>query len=516
MWGNTVLPFFADPFPDELLYSACARYHSWTSNSNLKDTLSELFGRDSAIPSLYLGAGLKHLCDSLGGLYTPDKLIQENTLFPLYRPFMPKYRAIELEEQMTNSNGNGVITKIGLAAGAICEKESIAYCPECVSEDRKTYGMAYVHRAHQAQGVIICPKHGYLLLHTKKYTENSRLEYSNLERMNIQENICILPECRYAELLRIIADSAVYLLSHDLSFSDKEKVTLRYKQLLFQRKLVTSTGSVLQSEYLAGLQSFYGKLLELLDSPICPDDEYTWAKVVLRNVKRSVHYLRHILLINYLTDMETFFEGMREGELFVAQYPKKAQPSDDSLLDAYKQSILKAMVNNPKLSRTELRRLIDREYAYIYRRDKQWLKDNLPCKQVPVANISHIEWEYRDVEYCRKLHIAYQICKMDIGRITSTRLIRKAGIQANMENKRDKLPQAWKYIEGVSQTVEEYQVQRCLQIIQTYIENNQPLPKWKMLRMAGLTEERFRKIKDILKQRLLEERMVNAIECEVG
>lgn len=512
MWGNTVLPFFADPFPDELLYSACARYHSWTGNPNLRDTLSELFGRESAIPSLFLGAGLRHLCDGLGGLYTPDKLLQENTLFPLYRPFLTKKRAIELEEQMINSSENGVITKIGLAAGAICEKESIAYCPKCVDDDRKINGRAYIHRAHQVQGVTICHKHGCILLQTLQRIEKSRLEYLDLERMDLTENMFIFQENRSAELLRIIADSAVYLLSHDLSFANKDNVTLRYKQLLYKKQLITCTGRVIQGDYLTELQSFYGNLLlELLDSPIRPDDEYTWAKVILRNVERSVHYLRHILLINYLADMDTFFEGIKEGDLFVSEPPKKAKPCDDSLMNVYKMNIKNAMIINPKLSRTELRRLVNKEYTYIYRRDRQWLLSNLPSRQVAASNAGYADWINRDNEYCRKLKIAYKLCKIDGGRITSTRLIRRTGIQANMENKRDKLPQSWKYVKEVSQTVEEYQTQRCLRIIGTYIENNEPLPKWKMLKMAGLTEERFQKIKHILKQRLIEERMVNVV-----
>lgn len=46
-----MLPFFSDPYPDELLYSAFARYHFYSGNIDLKDTLMELFGKNSVVPT---------------------------------------------------------------------------------------------------------------------------------------------------------------------------------------------------------------------------------------------------------------------------------------------------------------------------------------------------------------------------------------------------------------------------------------------------------------------------------
>ena len=120
-----MLSFFTDPYPDELLYSVFARYHFYSGNIDLKDTLTELFGKNSAIPSFEIGSHLRFLCNVLGGSYSPDRLIQEHTIFPFYAPFLPGNRKRELLKDITSSDGKGIYTKIGIVAGSICKKDSI-------------------------------------------------------------------------------------------------------------------------------------------------------------------------------------------------------------------------------------------------------------------------------------------------------------------------------------------------------------------------------------------------------
>lgn len=47
-----MLPFFTDPYTDELIYSAVARYHFYSGNIDFKDTLEEVFQSRSVIPSV--------------------------------------------------------------------------------------------------------------------------------------------------------------------------------------------------------------------------------------------------------------------------------------------------------------------------------------------------------------------------------------------------------------------------------------------------------------------------------
>jgi hypothetical protein len=130
-----MLPFFSDPYPDELLYSAFARYHFYSGNIDLKDTLMELFGKNSVVPSFEIGSHLQFLCDALGEGYKPWRLIQEHTLFPFYVPFLPTTRQKEIVIDIITGDGKGVYTKIGIVAGSICRKNDIYYCSSCAIAD---------------------------------------------------------------------------------------------------------------------------------------------------------------------------------------------------------------------------------------------------------------------------------------------------------------------------------------------------------------------------------------------
>ena len=113
-----MLSYFTDPYPDELLYSAFARYHFYSGNVDFKDTLMELFGKNTVIPTFAIGNYLQFLCNELGETYTPESLIQQHTIFPFYAPFLPKGRQAEIRKAITWKNGQGVYTKLGIVAGS--------------------------------------------------------------------------------------------------------------------------------------------------------------------------------------------------------------------------------------------------------------------------------------------------------------------------------------------------------------------------------------------------------------
>ncbi len=311
-----MLTFFTDPYPEELLYSAFARYHYYSGNIDLKDTLAELFGKNSVVPSFEIGSHLQFLCDSLGGDYKPERLIQQHTLFPFYAPFLPSERRSEIVRDIKIVDGKGVYTKIGIVAGSICRKDNIYYCSACVREDIEKVGEPYIHREHQLQGVLVCPHHGQLLKeYQMKDSTISRLEYIRLDGALLDLSDSYSFKDKYQDKLLQISKAAYYLLSKDLSHVSKADVLLRYKNLLWERDLATNNLSVKQEELHELVVSYYGnELLHILESSIDKNDEYNWLRVVTRGVKRTVHPLRHILLILFLTgDMDTFFQGIRKS-----------------------------------------------------------------------------------------------------------------------------------------------------------------------------------------------------------
>lgn len=48
-----MLGFFTDPYPDEILYRAAARYHHRAKNKKVTMTTRDLFGKDNFIYGIY-------------------------------------------------------------------------------------------------------------------------------------------------------------------------------------------------------------------------------------------------------------------------------------------------------------------------------------------------------------------------------------------------------------------------------------------------------------------------------
>ncbi|GER75218.1 TniQ family protein [Weizmannia acidilactici] len=87
-----MLPFFTDPYPNELIYSAISRYHFYNGNVNFVDTLEELFDSRTVIPNIEFGSQLSKLVQNLGPGYSIEKIISDNTIYPFFAPFLTKER----------------------------------------------------------------------------------------------------------------------------------------------------------------------------------------------------------------------------------------------------------------------------------------------------------------------------------------------------------------------------------------------------------------------------------------
>ncbi|STY78274.1 Uncharacterised protein [Macrococcoides caseolyticum] len=112
-----MLPFFINPYPNELLYSAIARYHFYSGNLDCKDTLEELFGSRCVIPSVEIGSYFSVLVEKLGPHYSVESLLANHTIYPYYASFfiesaatgnftgcIKRWTSIIYEEELGNLN----------------------------------------------------------------------------------------------------------------------------------------------------------------------------------------------------------------------------------------------------------------------------------------------------------------------------------------------------------------------------------------------------------------------------
>lgn len=293
-----MLPFFTNPYPNELIYSAIARYHFYSGNIDCKDTLEELFDNRSVIPSVGIGSYFSVLAEKLGAQYSIESLLANHTIYPYYASFLSKQRQQEILNDV-KEDGKALYTRLGMVAGSICIKNGIYYCAICAKSDTEQYGEPYIHREHQLQGIDYCPHHEVLL---RKYPviKNSRIEYIRFElnHMNLSELYEIDP---HKEMSVYLAKQAYKLLHLSLHSLSREDIISKYKALLRKHNLITASNRVRQHElYQAFKITFSRDFLKCYQSELSEEDEYNWLKVLTRNMKRHVHPFRHLLFLYFL------------------------------------------------------------------------------------------------------------------------------------------------------------------------------------------------------------------------
>ena len=181
-----MIAFFPEIYPDDLLYSQIARYHSRSGYARYTYTSSDIYNNEKLVhPSIefvnrYTADAMEWISKDMPW----EEVAAEHTMYPAYIRFLPKQRRVDAV--------NGILTCDGNWKNLMClplqkEKRYIRYCPICAKEDRKIYGETYWHREHQIPRINVCPKH-------RCYLENSTIENSSKSSPGLYDAEGYVPE----------------------------------------------------------------------------------------------------------------------------------------------------------------------------------------------------------------------------------------------------------------------------------------------------------------------------------
>lgn len=159
---------------------------------------------------------------------------------------------------------------------------------------------------------------------------------------------------------------------------------------------------------------------------------------------------------------------------------------------------------NPKLSKTEIRKLAPDIYAWLYRCDRTWLNENSPKLKQPRSSVDKVDWNARDKEIFIKAQSAVeQLLQKDKPvRITVGRIGASLGLKALLEKHLDKLPWTQAYLNSVTETVEDFQIRRIKWAIAELDRQGEEIKEWKILRLAGLKEDLSNRVREHLENQL--------------
>ncbi|NKX14545.1 TnsD family Tn7-like transposition protein [Bacillus cereus] len=310
-----MLGFLPKLYEDELLYSWCARYHICLKNDSPKQTMEELFNKRSQIAVADLPTNLEFLSNQINTFmnYTVDDLIGKHTLYHYYTNFCQQNIKEEIKSIMKLANKQGAIHMMaGIMANKVKDKKYFSFCPKCFEEDKKERGEFYWRLIHQLPSVLICTKHkSFLQQSSVPFRPNSPHKFiaPSIETCITNKNISQVKQKNLKHLL-VIAQQSQQVALYEWNFS-WEQLQNCYKYLLQHKGLASVTGVVDQKELANQFQRFYGEeLLILLQSPVNYEDKSCWLKEITRKLRKTIHPIRHLLLINFLGKTVEIFNGL--------------------------------------------------------------------------------------------------------------------------------------------------------------------------------------------------------------
>lgn len=320
-----MLMFFTDPYEEEIISSTFARYHFYVGNIGKRTTLKELLGESDICAFKLFPSRLEYFETQLENpKYTAEYFIYRHTLFPLYSTFLSKNKHSEVIEYMKRNGNDKIYHILGMTASKVKQTNGYKYCPLCVQDDINRHGEAYFHRLHQMQGILVCEKHGCKLYNYEDLNLNkSNREFERLDYNNIQQLKPLYYKEKINKNLVNVAKSASYIMKLNYLQYNREKISKKFRILLEKNDYITMKGTVRQNKLILDFNNYYDEeFLQILNSQI-KNKKVCWIRNIFHNKANSVHPIRNILLILFLTknNIEEFFGDLSSQPLPFGEGP---------------------------------------------------------------------------------------------------------------------------------------------------------------------------------------------------
>lgn len=325
--------FFPNPLPDELLYSAVARYRDMLRLPNEKMLLESLFGSATMVASVEFTGHVDTWLERLppGHPLTATAVIRSHTTLPYYRPFLPPDRGSDAEERLRSRGGASVCEILGVRASTVPNPPRLRFCPACATEDRECHGSPCWRRVHQLPGVFLCPRHLNVLWESSVSRSPGvhRHAFVSLAEAIHGHSTPLPVAADFAELLGTLARQSRWLLDETPIPPGLATLNARYRALLAERGWVRGKCQLRMAELRDAFVSGTGRrLLALLGCalPVRSHDAEAddWFARLLRRPRTAHHPLRHLLLMRFLGIQPAEFFALKPSRAPAALIPMPA------------------------------------------------------------------------------------------------------------------------------------------------------------------------------------------------
>jgi len=490
------ISYFPKPYNNELLYSVIARYLIHTLTLDYKVILDELFGKRTVVATVDFPSHLNKFCAHISSCLDipPNDVLENHTLFPIYKPFLPNQRLEKIKASCLSEYGGNIHTRLGNAASGISYPKWLKVCPECMSEQKQTHGEYYWQRELQLKGVEVCPYHNIFLFKTNisyhplgKHTFIPLTKYVQLSKNEFHEN----EKQKLFTLSRMYLDILKSNLHKPLSY---EHYSIFYKNLA-EEFGYTKGRNVKHDEIKCRVISYWGKdLLLKLDPYLSKLDQ--WLIPMFQKHRKAFQPIQHIIvwqafgLKSFKKDI--YFKWIKKSR--AKKSPQKVSVGSQLYgKDKQRAQWLKILSDYPELGVKKIRTSIAGAlYTWLYRNDRQWLKEHTPKRKKININ-TRVDWESRDLEVLADLITLEEKArhKYEGPRRSVTWFTNGTKHRSYLLKNLNKLPSSKEFIEKHSESIKDYQKRRIKYVLQTKLQNENEIKLWQVMRLAGLRKSNF-------------------------
>jgi hypothetical protein len=488
---------FPIPYQDELLYSVVARYGVHFGITSPKQLLDDVFDNRKVIATIDLPNNLSIITEHYRDCYDCDVeyLAYKHTLFPLYAPFVPEKRRIECLRLMSATSQGAIHLSLGVAASRIKQTSSLRYCPQCLKLQHKQHGEYFWKRVWQINGADCCLFHGKL--------KNAAVE----RHTHLRHQYCApcpgnCPDSKQddsSQESKIVTYQVEKLLNRQSVESPSLEQWTAYYHSLAEQNDCCRGCFIKYEEIVKKVLLHWSNKWLITHGLSISESESCWLKGIFRKHRKSFSYLEHVVVLqSFLSPtwhinnvLDTVYKQKIENKYLVLAINNN---SNIERVKEYQQRWV-LLVKTFGVKPARYQKHGGAIYAWLYRHDKVWLLNfNRQYRIYPKPVNNRVNWQQRDILTVRefiRLRNCYEVL-LDSPRMTRNWYFKQIKSSSSIEKNLYRLPLCNQFFIRFRESTTEYQIRRLTKVFAQMKIQRIDLKQWKILRLAGLSEERLR------------------------
>jgi hypothetical protein len=484
---------FPKALPDELLGSLLARGARQLGIKDDKVALELFFGSRNVVPSGLMQGHIDKLLQHIGHIWpiSPEELLQQHTLLPLFRPFSTNEKHSKLVSDLRSSPKNFSMLRSGINATSLNWPDTFKVCPQCWQVQQNAYGFAIWQRLFQCPGVECCPRHKCLLLNTRvPVASERRHQLVGTHEYQLESAFNVVADAKLRQLSTCIEQ----LLALNHTFITPHQWTAFYQTLARTKGMLC--GRRIDHRAIRNRVLGYWGSDQLQAWGVMPSGECDWLLSMFRTHRRPFNYLQHLVVLLALKSQLNMTEVVtRAASCPDVAKSKKIYQNDraDERRGEYRKEWRQLLADGRSLK--ELRSTGEgaRIYSWLYRYDRDWLIQNKP-EAIHREVQNRIDWAARDRAFARRIFRLERSLRDELAgpRRSISWFLRRTALKGQFDKKPHLFPLCGLLLDRYSENVDEYQARRLASSVLWFISEKKEFLPYEIERRAGLSEKRSR------------------------